>query len=196
MITHKEAVLLVTTFMGCYKSVDCPLQAGDKQLWMTRGPKENQSFPAWLINIKSDKMGRVMKLRVMKHFFWVLKMELMLMHPNLSQQRAGGLWGQGHSHLCLWWSRTFLPWLGRSERLKGGWEFCFFWPLVGVQGCLGGQAPSRAQRNLCIYWCCVLFVLEMLDLGTAGKPSPGLNQREGLISLFLLIYPPVRTLFM
>lgn len=30
---------------------------------MTRGPKENQSFATCLINIKSDKMGRVMKFK-------------------------------------------------------------------------------------------------------------------------------------
>lgn len=41
----------------------------------------------------------------------------------------------------------------------------------------------------------MLFVLEISDLGIAGKPSLGQNRREGFISPFLLMHPPLKTSF-
>lgn len=127
MITHKETVLLVTTFMGCYKSVDCPLHAGDKQLWMTRGPKEKSII--FCTSYKHEEWQNGKSYEVQS--YEALRksagngMDAKCTH-SCPHQRAGGLWRWGHDHLWLWWSRTFSPRLGSSERLRWCWDFCFW----------------------------------------------------------------------
>lgn len=153
MITHKETVLLVTTFMGCYKSVDCPLHAGDKQLWMTRGPKENQSFFLMSYKYEEWQNGKSYEVQSQEALRKSAENGMDANAPTvvpIREQEGSG--DQGTTNLWLWWSRTFLPWLGSSERLRWclRWRFFFFLGLwLEFQAALEGRHPT-GPHHLCL----------------------------------------------